>query len=294
MLQFTNAKLFDEFDTHPVSIQKQDKDGNLIGGASLQVTGREVGMTTDITPITWTSEPGSEKILELRKGSYVLHEITPPVGYLGASDISFTVDGSGVITIDNQVVDKVVMIDTEVKPCRIRIHKFDEDGKTALAGVTFSLTFVSADYPELYDVPDYRRLLKVGETVSYTTNADGEVIFDNLDQGTYELTEVKTVTGHQLMADSITIHLPIMMTEADVQKAGNVDISKADIYDGIYYFYDCLYEITNNVTFKVPMTGANGIWKYGFIGISMVIIVGVGLGLFGYELLYKKRKKKRL
>ena len=75
-LQFTNAKLFDKFDTHPVSIQKQDKDGNLIGGASLQVTGREVGMTTDIIPITWTSESGLEKILELRKGSYVLHEIT--------------------------------------------------------------------------------------------------------------------------------------------------------------------------------------------------------------------------
>ena len=108
---------------------------------------------------------------------------------------------------------------------------------------------------------------------------------------TYELKEVKTVTGHQLMANSITIHLPIMMTEADVKKAGNVDISKADIYDGIYYFYDCLYEITNNVTFKVPMTGAKS-WKYGFIGINMVAIVGVGL--FGYEMLYKKRKKRRL
>ena len=43
----------------------------------------------------WTSEENKERIVELRKGTYTLHEITPPAGYLPAEDIRFTVDKDG-------------------------------------------------------------------------------------------------------------------------------------------------------------------------------------------------------
>ena len=64
----------------------------LIGGAVLQITGKEDGKADNMEPVQWTSEENKEHVVELRKGAYTLHEITPPAGYLPAEDIRFTVD----------------------------------------------------------------------------------------------------------------------------------------------------------------------------------------------------------
>ena len=69
------------------------------------------------------------------------------------------------------------------------------------------------------------------------------------------------------------------MTEDEANEYGNVDFSSAkeDVgYTGKWYFYECLYEVTNNATFKMPMTGDDGKWKYGFIGFGMIMTTGIG------------------
>ena len=51
------------------------------------------------------------------------------------------------------------------------------------------------------------------------------------------------------------------MTEDEANEYGNVNYETAKEdknYSGKWYFYECLYEITNNATFKMPMTGDDG------------------------------------
>lgn len=82
------------------------------------------------------------------------------------------------------------------------------------------------------------------------------------------------------------------MTEQEANAYGNVDFTSAkeDVnYSGKWYFYECLFEITNNATFKMPMTGDSGTWKYGFAGFGIVIAISTGLVLSKT----KKQKTKR-
>ena len=126
----------------------------------------------------------------------------------------------------------------------------------------------------------------------YADFVDGKVFFDNLDQGTYQITEIKTLDGNSLLKEPIIVTVPMTMTEQEANAYGNVDFTSAkeDVnYSGKWYFYECLFEVTNNATFKMPMTGASGTWKYGFAGFGIVIAISTGLVLSKT----KKQKTKR-
>ena len=115
-----------------------------------------------------------------------------------------------------------------------------------------------------------------------------------LDQGTYQITELKTKDGNALLKEPIIVTLPMTMTADEANEYGNVDFSSAKEdknYSGKWYFYECLYEITNNATFKMPMTGGTGNWKYGIIGFGTLAVLGTGLILMMNPRKQKKRRK---
>lgn len=107
----------------------------------------------------------------------------------------------------------------------------------------------------------------------------------------YQITEIKTEPGNALLKEPIMVTLPMTMTEDEANEYGNVDFisAKEDVnYSGKWYFYECLYEITNNATFKMPMTGSDGTWMYGFVGFAAIAFTGCL-----YLLLDEKKKNKR-
>lgn len=60
-----------------------------------------------------------------------------------------------------------------------------------------------------------------------------------------------------------------------------------------WFFYEATFDVTNNVTFKMPTTGATGVWKFIFFGFSELWAV-LGTGLILYDSKNKKpRKRKR-
>lgn len=145
--------------------------------------------------------------------------------------------------------------------------------------------------------PNFKRLLNVGEKTVRHTDADGKVFFDNLDQGTYQITEIKTLDGNSLLKEPIIVTIPMTMTEQEANSYGNVNFTSAkeDVnYSGKWYFYECLFEVTNNATFKMPMTGDNGTWKYGFIGLGIIITIGTGFVICNTKnKKVRKRKHKK-
>ena len=121
------------------------------------------------------------------------------------------------------------------------------------------------------------------------------MFFDNLDQGTYQITELKTKDGNALLKEPIIVTLPMTMTAYEAKEYGNVDFSSAKEdknYSFKWYFYECLYEITNNAVFKMPMTGDDGKWKYGFIGLGIVMAISAGFVICNVRT-QKARKRKK-
>lgn len=157
------------------------------------------------------------------------------------------------------------------KSSKIKLKKFDSDGKNPLAGVVFEIK--NSD----------------GEVVgTKTTDRNGEIIFDNLYPDIYTITEKETVPGHSLLKDPIVVKAPMEVTEDYIN---DYNISKSKVtYDpatGTYYIYEFTYEITNDVTFKMPMSGG---FTTPMTFVPLIAGMGImgGLGVVGFR---RKRKK---
>lgn len=147
---------------------------------------------------------------------------------------------------------------------KITLKKFDSDGKNPLEGVTFQC---------------------VGETVedvyTATTDENGEVVFDNLYPDVYTITEIETVPGHTLLSEPLVVEVPMRVTEEYIEEF-NVDPDNViyDEADDIYYINEFTYEITNDVSFEMPMAGGLTDPKVFLPLISgLMILSGVGIVL---------------
>ena len=107
---------------------------------------------------------------------------------------------------------------------------------------------------------------------------------------------MKTEPDKALLKEPIMVTLPMTMIEQEANEYGNVDFdsAKEDVgYTNKWYFYNCKYDITNNAVFKMPMTGDDGKWKYGFIGFGMVAALGCAYVILNSKN-YKKRKHRKI
>ena len=122
-----------------VEISKRDVYGNELVGAEIVLENAD-GETVD----KWTSDGTNHIVLKLGAGEYVLKEIAAPDGYIIATDIKFTVDVYGNITVENvdskAVSDNgyplIVMVDDTTK---VRISKWDITTGEELPGATLQI-----------------------------------------------------------------------------------------------------------------------------------------------------------
>ena len=140
----------------------------------------------------------------------------------------------------------------------ISLTKFDTDGRTPLSGVTFQC---------------------VGETgkdvQTVTTDRNGKVSFNNLYPDVYTITEVSTVDGHELLAEPLTVEVPMRVTDEYIEEFDvKVDSTIYDPADDIYYIHNFTYEITNGASLEMPMAG-------GFENFKIFLPLVAGLGLMG-------------
>ena len=179
-----------------VSISKADIYGTELEGASMQLID-ENGEVTD----EWTSDGENHIITNIPAGSYTLKEVAAPDGYIIATDIIFTIDEYGNVTVDDveaiaeteDGIPCVTMIDnttivkiskqdmttgTELAGAKLQV--IDKDGNVIeewvstnephyieaklIAGETYTLREITA--PDGYNT---------AEDIEFTVNADGSV-----------------------------------------------------------------------------------------------------------------------
>ena len=122
-----------------VEISKRDVYGKELVGAEMVLENAD-GETVD----KWTSDGTNHIVSKLGAGEYVLKEIAAPDGYVIATDIKFTVDVYGNVTVENvdstAVSDKgyplIVMVDDTTK---VRISKQDITTGEELSGATLKI-----------------------------------------------------------------------------------------------------------------------------------------------------------
>ena len=157
------------------------------------------------------------------------------------------------------------------KPSKITLKKFDTDGKTPLAGAKFELKNAK------------------GEVVATKiTGEDGVIEFADLYPDVYTITELETKDRHTLLKEPITVKCPMTVTEDDIKKY-NIDKSQC-VYDDkqdVYYIFNQTYNVTNDASFDVPMTG-------GVFTPKMLIPLAAGLVIMTGALFISLRKKRSI
>lgn len=158
----------------------------------------------------------------------------------------------------NETVNKgeeVTVTFTNSKVSNGSLKLIKKDGSQKLEGVTFVLA------------------QEDGTTVATrTTDANGEVLFEDLDEGVYTVKETKTVKGHSLLSEPFKVTIPFTIKK-DKATEKKVDVSKATLVGDTYYFYDLTYTIDNGKNLNLPKTGQDT-QSYLLVTLAMVVIVG--------------------
>ena len=186
-----------EFKVSKKTITGSSEEG--LAGAKLQITKPDgtivkVGDGEDF----WISDGKTKTITNLAAGSYVLKELSAPVGYYRADDIVFEITENGEVkvkttegseTIDNK---EITMIDYPVK---VSVSKKDVTGENELENAKLALYHVT-------DEIDSDTNQKKEELVEEWTSGKEPKVFENLIiDDEYVLKEVEAPSGYGYAAD---------------------------------------------------------------------------------------------
>ena len=195
-----------ELTKYQINIDKVDGSNEKLAGAQLQVLdakGNEVA--------NWTTD-GKTYPLYLLSGTYTLHEVEAPEGYLIASDIIFTVDDKGQV-VDHK--DNTIVMKDQEKPGKLIITKT----------IKGDLTKEQAEKSIKFEVTNN----DTGDKETYTLDKftdDGNIWKLELEENTggYTVKElVENVHGYTLVKTTYTIG-----NKTDEGKSTNIDIAKGN------------------------------------------------------------------
>ena len=184
--------------TKKITFSKVNLGGTEIADAKIKIF---KGETAEGNPVqSWTSEAGKSKELDLEPGTYTFHEEAAPTGYLKVTDITFTVNSDGTVT-----VTKVGEKDSK-----------GEDNKVEAKGSTLKITDKDDDLPRKItfskvnlggtEIADAKIQIFKGETAegnpvqSWTSEA-GKTKELDLAPGTYTFHEEAAPTGYLKVTD---------------------------------------------------------------------------------------------
>lgn len=162
--------------------------------------------------------------------TYTLHEVSAPSGYSVAADISFTINGSGVVMINNvaQTNNTITMDDDEAGS--VTIHKQSADPSTTNGNSWYSLA--GATY----------RIKNTTTNVEYVipaTDSSGVATLGNLPLGTYQIWETFASHGFKKTTNVNTFTI----TSANK----NVSLSYVANSNNPYEQISCLVEPLDSV-----------------------------------------------
>lgn len=205
-------------------------------------------------------ESGMEGIYEKKS----LLSLTPETQ---AEDTCFTVVIDPKQKKENGSCDQEMIFENQAVRGSITMIKYEDDGKKTLQGVTFCLKDAEQN-----------------EMMYAVTDEQGKAVFTGLLPGKYTVTETKTKDGYALLEKPVTVQLPCRVSSSEA--AGeHLSTTAAVEYKGAYYFYHLNYEVTDQPSLKLPLTGSYDHWK---AYLEMVVAAGL---LYAVATVRMRRKR---
>ncbi len=237
----SKVTMIDGYILSDVTISKQNVLGNEIKGATLTLTGTDlegnkvvfdlenVGLGKDASlvskssgsELTWVSGSTDTTIGKLKDGTYTLHEVAAPNGYVVTTDITFTiVDGK--LTGDTSVSGSTVTMIDDYRLTDVAISKQNVLG-SEIKGATLTLTGTDLEGSEVvFDISK----VDLGEEAKLVSSSNGNeltwisgstaTLVRQLKDGTYTIHEVAAPSGYVVTTD-ITFTLVNGQITGDVQ-----------------------------------------------------------------------------
>lgn len=170
----------------------------------------------------------------------------------------------------------------------IKITKQDASTKKPLSGAEFKLEKMKKDTSTKKLVVD-----DSFKPQSVTTGDSGSTLgiaeFKDLEDGTYRLTETKTVKGYNLLKDPITIKINRNQVNGTTVDGQSYDFSKAKDKNTIEL------KISNRMKFLLPKTGGYGAMLFILCGMALATLCCLIFFLINLrkEVQYSRHKRKR-
>ncbi|SFP75757.1 Uncharacterized surface anchored protein [Halolactibacillus halophilus] len=190
-----------------VTLKKVDAEtSTALAGAIFDVEDTSGGKITGYENIT-TDENGNISITGLPAGTYQLRETQAPDGYTiqtgGYLSDPFTVD-AGVTETEGISLGNV---GNDIIKGSVKLVKVDGDTTDNLENVEFQLEAISLVNGGTY------------ETTTHSTDANGEIIIDDLRPGTYRFVETGPLSGYQPYwgTSSFTLNFPHDEDQVEVE-----------------------------------------------------------------------------
>ena len=254
--------------TKKITFSKVNLGGTEIADAKIKIF---KGETAEGNPVqSWTSEAGKTKELDLAPGTYTFHEEAAPTGYLKVTDITFTVNHDGTVTVtkvgekdskgeENKVetngstlkvtdkdddlprkitFSKVSLGGTEIADAKIKIFKGDKaegtpvESWTSEAGKSKELDLTPGTYT-FHEEAAPTGYLKVTD-ITFKVNYDGTVTVTNVGEKDSKGEENKVETnGSTVTVTDKDDDLPRKVTFSKVNIAGKeIEGAKIKIFKG--------------------------------------------------------------
>ena len=117
-----------------IAFNKHSESCPILPGATLQV----LRAADDSLVEQWESNVYDHEIL-LSPGNYVLHEAAAPTGFAQADDIEFTLATDGTLTVNNQTVQNISMMDNELAEIKGQKSWVGDNASQRPASITVNL-----------------------------------------------------------------------------------------------------------------------------------------------------------
>ena len=201
-----------------VSLAKKDDEGNFVSGAQLILYSSDISVPYE----SWTSGSSAHVVRNLPAGTWTLHEVSSPVGYIPADDVVFVLsDQDGSVKVSNVVVTSVVMTDN-IR--HVMIRKLGAFGD--LAGVIFEISGV--DFDE--DAIDLSGVTAKSNNVVLTDLSSDDTVLKYTTTG-YGIDLRCVPVGHYVMHETVTVdgYTYADDVEFDVASDGTVTIDDEEV-----------------------------------------------------------------